>query len=178
VELEYRFEEGDLLAFLDYHMQHSEAARDIRRRQTYGYAFLFVIFGLVFWFFGEAALAIAFLVLGPVWVAWWPARARRIYRKQALAMYREGQNPMFEGPHVLRLDEASLVTTTPAAEARIALTSVQRIANTPDYLFIYVGAIQAFIVPRGRVSRGDLNAFAEQLQQRVGQRPLRGVSSP
>ena len=171
MELEYRFEEGDLLAFLDHHMQHSEAARDIRRRQTYGYAFLFAVFGLVFWFFGEAALAIAFLVLGPVWVAWWPARSRQIYRKQALAMYREGQNPLFEGPHVLRLEETGLVATTPKAEARFALTSVQRVVDTADYLFIYFGAMQAFIVPRRRVSRGDVTAFAAQLQRLIGEKP-------
>ena len=48
-----------------------------------------------------------------------------------MAMYREGQNPMFEGPHVLRLDETGLVAITPKAEARIALTSVQRIVDTP-----------------------------------------------
>ena len=171
MELEYRFEEGDLLAFLDYHMQHSEAARDIRRRQTYGYAFLFVIFGLVFWFFGEAALAIAFLVLGPVWIAWWPARSRQIYRKQALKMYREGQNPLFEGPHVLKLDDAGLVATTPKAEARFALTSVQRVVDTREYVFIYLGAMQAFIVPRRQVSRGDVTAFAAQLQRLIGARP-------
>ena len=168
MELEYRLEEGDVLAFLDYHMQHSGAARDIRRRQTYGYAFLFAVFGLVFWFFGEAALAIAFLVLGPVWIAWWPARSRQIYRKQALAMYREGQNPMFEGSHVLRLEDASLVAITPNAEAKIALTSVQRIVDTPDSLFVYVGAMQAFIVPRRRVSRGDVDIFVQELRRRVG----------
>jgi hypothetical protein len=168
MELEYRFEESDLLAFLDHHMQHSEAAREVRRRQTYGYAFLFAVFGLVFWFFGEAALAIAFLVLGPVWIAWWPARSRQIYRKQAMAMYREGQNPMFEGPHVLRLDETGLVAITPKAEARIALTSVQRIVDTADYLFVYVGALQAFIVPRGRVTRGDVDIFVQQLRRVVG----------
>ncbi len=168
MELEYRLEEGDVLAFLDYHMQHSEAARDVRRRQTYGYAFLFAVFGLVFWFFGEAALAIAFLVLGPVWIAWWPARSRQIYRKQALAMYREGQNPMFEGSHVLRLEDASLVAITPNAEAKIALTSVQRIVDTPESLFVYVGAMQAFIVPRRRVSRGDVDIFVQELRRRVG----------
>ena len=168
MELEYRFEEGDLLAFLDHHMQHSESARDIRRRQTYGYAFLFVIFALVFWFFGEAALAIAFLVLGPLWIAWWPARSRQIYRKQALKMYREGQNPLFEGPHVLKLDDAGLVATTPKAEARFALTSVQRVVDTPEYVFIYLGAMQAFIIPRGRVVRGDVDIFVRQLLRVVG----------
>jgi uncharacterized membrane protein YedE/YeeE len=169
MELEFRLEEADVLAFLDHHMQHSGAARDIRRRQIYGHAFLVVIFGLVFWFLGEAALAIAFLVLGPVWVAWWPARARQTYRKQALAMYREGQNPMLEGHHVLRLDDAGLVAVTPAAEARMSLTSVGRIVDTPDHLFIYVGAVQAIIVPRRRVVRGDVDIFVQQLQKRVGE---------
>jgi YcxB-like protein len=168
MELEYRFEESDLLAFLDHHMQYSEAARDIRRRQTYGYAFLFAVFGLVFWFFGEAALAIAFLVLGPVWIAWWPTRSRQIYRKQALAMYREGQNPLFEGAHVLRLDDTGLVATTPKAEARFALTGIQRIVETPDYIFVYLGAMQAFIVPRRRVSRGDVDIFVQELRRRTG----------
>jgi hypothetical protein len=168
VELEYRVEEGDLVAFLDQHMRHSEAARDIRRRQTYGYAFLFMVFGLVFWLFGEVALAIAFLVLGPLWIAWWPARAQRIYRKQALAMYREGHNPMFTEPHLLRLEDTALVGGTASAQAQIALTSVQRIVETPDYLFVYVGAMQAFIVPRRRVVRGDVDIIVQQLRARVG----------
>jgi YcxB-like protein len=170
VEIEYRVEEGDVLAFLDHHSEHSAAAREIRRRQTYGYAILLAILGLVLWFFGETALVIAFLVLGPVWVAWWPARARRLARKQAAALYREGPNPMFDGPHVLRLDEGGIVAIAPGAESRLPFTSVQRVVDTPDYLFVYVGAIQAFVVPRRRVARGDVRAFAEQLRRRLTQR--------
>jgi hypothetical protein len=168
VEIEFTLEEGDVLAFADYHSEHSVASREIRRRQTYGYALLFSLFGLVFWFFGEAALAIAFLVLGPFWVVWWPARARRLVRKQTAALYRAGPNPIFDGPHVLRLEDASLVYVTPAAESRMPLTTVQRIASTPDYLFIYVGAVQAVVVPRRRVSKGDVDIFVQQLQSRVG----------
>ena len=67
VELEFRVEDGDLDAFLDHHSCSS------RRRSgrfagasLYGYVILFAIFGLVFWVFGETAVAIAFLVLGPI----------------------------------------------------------------------------------------------------------------
>jgi hypothetical protein len=60
------------------------------------------------------------------------------------------------------------VAITPKAEARIALTSVQRIVDTADYLFVYVGALQAFIVPRGRVTRGDVDIFVQQLRRVVG----------
>lgn len=167
VEIEYRVEEGDILVFLDHHSEHSAAAREIRRRQNYGYAILLAIFGLVLWFFGETALAIAFLVLGPVWVALWRERARRLARKQAAALYREGPNPMFDGPHLLRLEESSLVSISPGAESRLPFTSVQRVVDTEDYVFVYVGAIQALVVPRRRVARGDLRALSKELRRRT-----------
>jgi YcxB-like protein len=170
VEIEYRVEEGDILAFLDHHSEYSPAAREIRRRQTYGYAILFAIFGLVFWFFGETALAIAFLVLGPVWVAWWPARARQLARKQAAALYGEGRNPMFDGSHVLEIDEAGLVCTAPGVQSRMPLTSVQRVVETPEHIFIYLGAIQALVVPRRSVTRGDAAAFSNELRRRLNER--------
>ena len=91
-ELEFRIEEGDVDAFLDHHSQHSAARREIRRRQLYGYVILFAIFGLVFRIFGETAVAIAFLVLGPAWAAWWPTRARRLARQQAADFYRAAPN--------------------------------------------------------------------------------------
>ena len=167
MELDYRFEKGDLVSFLDYHCQYSEALREIRRGQMYGYAILFAAFALVYWFFGETAVGIAFLVFGPAWAAWWPARARRLAREQAAAFYRQGPNTLPEGPYSLKLDDESLFLRSPASDARVPLTSVERIVETPDYLFIYVDSIRALIVPRRRVTRGDVTAFAGQLRHRT-----------
>jgi hypothetical protein len=170
VELEFKVDEGDVLAFVDHHSQHSPTAREIRRRQTYGYAFLLAVFGIVFWFFGEAALAIAFLVLGPLWIVWWPARSRRLVRQQATAFYRESPSPIFDGPHVLSIDGAELVYVTPAGQSRMPVSTVQGISTMPDYVFIHVGPVQAVVVPRRRVSRGDLNVFVQHLEELSGPR--------
>ena len=137
MELEYRLEEGDLVAFLDHHSQHSESLREIRRRQMYGYAILVAVFALVYWFFGETAVGIAFLVLGPAWAAWWPARARRLARKEAAAFYAQGPNALQEGPYALRVDDEALFLRSPASDARTPLTRVKRIvddAGVPLYL--------------------------------------------
>ena len=166
VELDYRLEEGDLVSFLDYHCQSSEALREIRRGQMYGYAILFAAFALVYWFFGETAVGIAFLVLGPAWAAWWPARARRLAREQAAAFYAQGPNAQPEGSYTLKLDDEELLLRSSASDARLPLTSIERIVETPDYLFIYVGSIRALIVPRRRVTRGDVTAFAAELRHR------------
>jgi hypothetical protein len=168
VELEFRIEEGDIDAFLDHHSQYSAALREIRRRQLYGYGILFAIFGLVFWAFGETAVAIAFLVLGPAWAAWWPMRARRLARQQAAPFYPTGRNPDFDGPHVLRLDDAGLFHAAPGTETRTSYASIQHVEVTPDQLLVYTSPIQAIVVPSRRVSVGDVDIFVRELRARIG----------
>ena len=168
MELEYQLEEEDLLAFSEYHLAHSPSNREVRRRQTYGYAVLFAVFGLIFLVFGEAALAIAFLVLGPLWIAYWPWRVKQIQRKQLLARYREGKNPVLEGPVVLGIDEDGLTSVNSMSQSRTSFAAVQRVADTPDHFFVYLGAVQAMVIPRRRVSRGDADIFVQELRRRIG----------
>jgi hypothetical protein len=168
VEIEYQLGEEDLLAFSEYHLAHSPSDREVRRRQTYGYAGLFAVFGLIFTLFGEAALAIAFLVLGPLWIAYWPWRVKQIQRKQMLARYREGKNPTLEGPVVLGLDDEGLTCVNATSQSRMSFAAVQRVADTPDHFFVYLGAVQAMVIPRRRVSRGDADIFVQELRRRVG----------
>ena len=166
MELQFRVEEGDIDAFLDHHSQYSAAVREIRRRQLYGYVILFAIFGLVFWVFGETAVAIAFLVLGPVWAAWWPARARRLAREQAATFYRA--KPLSDGLHVLRLEDAGLFHAAPGAETRTPYASTH-IESTADHVLVYTNPIQAVIIPRQRVTTGDVDIFVQQLRARNGE---------
>lgn len=168
VEVEFRVEEGDIDAFLDHHSQHSAAVREIRRRQLYGYVILFAIFGLVFWIFGETAVAIAFLVLGPIWVAWWPTRARRLAREQAAAFFRDAPHAIFGGPHLLRLDDAGLFYAAPGEETRTPYAVIRRVELTPDQVLVYSSQVQAIVVPRQRVTKGDVDIFVQELRARIG----------
>jgi len=166
-ELEFRLEESDLLAFSEHHIDQSPASRETRRRQTYGYAVLFALFGLIFLFFGEGALAIAFLVLGPLWIAYWPWRLRQIRRKQILAAYREGNNPALENTVVLGIADDGLTCVSPTSQSRTAFRALQRIAETPEHVFVYLGPLQAHVIPRRRVIRGDVDKFVQELRRRV-----------
>jgi hypothetical protein len=168
VELQFRVEDGDIDAFLDHHAQYSAAVREIRRRQLYGYVILFAIFGLVFWVFGETAVAIAFLVLGPVWAAWWPTRARRLAREQAAAFYRGIPKPLSDGPHVLRLEDAALFYAARGAETRTPYASTH-IESTADLVLVYTSPTQAIVIPRQRVTTGNVDIVVQQLRARSGE---------
>jgi YcxB-like protein len=168
MEIEFSVEEADVLAFCEYHNERSQSAQTIRRRNTYGYGVGFMGFGILLLFLGPTALGVAFLLLGPLWIVYWPRHARHLYQKQAAALWREGRNPIFEGSHVLRLDDTSLVSISAAGESRMPLGTIQRLVTTPHLLLIYVGAVQAIIVPRRRVVRGDVDKFGEEMQRLVG----------
>ena len=148
--IEFRLGEEDLLAFSEYHLDHSPSSREARRRQTYGYAVLLAVFGLVFMFFGEAALAIAFLVLGPLWIAYWPWRLKQIQREQLLRVVPGGQNPALEGLVSLGLDDEGLTCANATSQSRMSFAAVHGVTDTPDHLFIYLGAVQAIVIPRRR----------------------------
>ena len=163
--IEFSVEEADVLTFSEYHNEHSESAKSTRRRNTYGYGFAFTAMGIVLLLVGPVALGVAFFLLGPLWMVYWPRHVRRLYRKQAAALWREGRNPFFEGSHVLRLEDTSLVSISPGGESRMPVRTIQRLVTTPDLLLIYMGAVQAIIVPRGRVVRGDIAKFGEELQR-------------
>jgi hypothetical protein len=165
MEIEFTVEESDVVAFCEHHNEHSQFAQAARRRNTYGYGVGFVGLGILLFLVGNTGLGVAFLLLGPFWIVYWPRRARRIYRKQAAALWREGRNPMFEGSHILQLDDADLVSISPVGESRIPLTTIQRVEATPRLLLIYLGAVQAIIIPRERVVRGDVDKFGVETQR-------------
>jgi hypothetical protein len=167
MEIEFSVAEADVLSFSEYHNEQSPSAKAMRRRNTYGYGFAFMAMGIVFLLMSQVGLGVAFLLLGPFWMVYWPRRARSLYRKQAAALWREGGNPIFEGAHVLRLEDAVLASVSPAGESRVPVRTIQRLETTADLLLIYMGAIQAIIVPRKRVVRGDIDKFAEELQRLV-----------
>jgi hypothetical protein len=168
VEIEYQLGEEDLLAFSEYHLAHSPSNREVRRRKTYGYAVLLAVFCLILLLFGGRALAIAFLVLGPPWIAYWPWRVKQVQRRQLLARYREAKNPALDVPVVLGVDGDVLTCVTSASQSRMSCAAVQRVADTLDHVFVYLGPEQALIVPRRRVSRGDVDIFVQELRNRTG----------
>jgi hypothetical protein len=166
VELEYTIEEGDRDAFLDYHTHQSAALQELRRRHVYGYGILLAIFAAIFWLFGETAVAISFLILGPIWAAWWPSRTRRMARAQAEAFYRADPAALRVGRHRLALD-GGLLSADSLGEHRLPASAVQRVVRLPEHLLIYMGPMAALVIPRLRVLRGDAAAFAAELERQL-----------
>jgi hypothetical protein len=166
LELEYTIDERDRDAFLEYHAYHSAALHELRRRHVYGYGILLAIFAAIFWLFGETAVAISFLLLGPIWAAWWPSRTRRLARAQAEAFYRADPGGLRPGRHTVTL-HGGVLSADALGEHRLPASAIQRVVQLPEHLLIYMGPIAALVVPRRRVVKGDLSAFSAELERQA-----------
>jgi len=87
---------------------------------------------------------------------WWVA-----YSARKLAG--EGENKGVLCDHVIAITEEGLRETTQVSESRSTWTGIERIVENEEYVFIYISACQAHVIPkRAFASEKDSKEFIEQ----------------
>ena len=166
-ELEYTVTEDDLIRFSEFHSAHSPFVR--RRRALYIFvpsAILFFIALSSYFYAGDIIGFISFGSIGLIWIPWASWGVRRRLRRVVRKLYREGSNKALNGRHRLRLSDDGIHSSCPTDDSTIRWTGISKIEFTPDYLYIYMTAVSAVIVPRARVTLGDFNQFQDELRSR------------
>lgn len=151
---------GDLMAFVRHHYSRSPTIK----RQKYMLAFL--IFAVGF-----------FVVLVARRDSEWPSRvfyatcsaglgtivAVLVFNwqisSQARKMYGEGSLEGMVGEHTLETDGKYLIETTAVNSSRQAISTSMRIEEDGEYVFVYVSALGAHVIPRHSVVQGDVDSF-------------------
>lgn len=70
-----------------------------------------------------------------------------------------GNDQSLFGPHELEIEDEWLVERTDINASRQAWRGIQKIVETDDYVFIYLSAATAHVIPKAAVTSGDLPAF-------------------
>lgn len=162
MEIEYRCEDGDLVAFADLHMQRPAVDAQVRRWLVYGYAGFVLLLASIYFRFGPVEFAIVLLLVGPIVIAVWPTGLRWFYRRHVLAATRTLNAIASDGPVLLRLEGARLVRVTPQGHGPFQIRDV---VERPEHVLIHVSPAEAFVIARARVVRGDAGAFAAAARQ-------------
>jgi YcxB-like protein len=174
VKIHYEVTLNDLIAFNAYHSDHSQAIRRARARNVWGGPVFFIVLAGSLAFLNiEAPLAnhvvITLLVLSvsTVWVLTMPTYLRRAATRSVLRLYGEGRNKGLFGPRELELTDAKLIARTPVSESATLLESIERVARTDRYTFVYLSALSAHVIPRAALGDHDYEQFTSALTERV-----------
>lgn len=83
-----------------------------------------------------------------------------------------GRNKSVLCEHVLEVTPEALVERTPFSETHSRWNSIEAVEESEDYLFIYVQANAAHVVPKSSLAEGDSSEFREELLAHIaGARP-------
>jgi hypothetical protein len=118
------------------------------------------------WYRGRWDAPVIGAVIAGLLMLWILGGDRRRVEKALRKMLAEGSNKQLLGEHELELTETGLVERTGYAEVTFLWQAVERLGLTPDYIFIFTGAISGIIVPRAGVVEGNHEELEGELRRK------------
>jgi hypothetical protein len=168
MDLVFNLTLNDCVAFSDYHFARARSHRRARRFLMFGFAAIWVGFGLLIWMTsGRFSGGTPYFVLAAVWIGFMPRVMRWVQRRATVRAYTDGSNRSLLGRHQVHIGEDGLTWTSEHSESKSKWSAFERLASTPDHTFLYLSAVMALVIPRLGVVEGDYETFVRTLAQKV-----------
>jgi hypothetical protein len=162
--LEYTLTNDDYVAFNQYAAKHTPAiVAQARRIRTTGTLAAGVMAAVVFWLVSRELLTTVLMTAAAAGMMWfiWPGAQRRAVNTQLNKLAKAGDLGRL-GETVLTWDESGLVESAVASQAIVGWERVRRVAETAEHLFVFIGDLDALIVPkRAGQAVAELARFAQ-----------------
>ncbi|MGH8550800.1 MAG: YcxB family protein [Methylococcales bacterium] len=168
VEIQYKLQERDLIAFSEHEVKpDSPLYKQVRRNSTTIPGILCLL-ALFYWFYFEDVRT-AFYVgfVGVVWGLLAPLYFKKDFRQKVRRLFSDEDLERIVGDYILRIEKKALVEIGPQGETRILWKDILRVEVTKQYAFIYLDAHEALIVPLGKLSHDTIVDFTELVDQRI-----------
>lgn len=144
----------DMVAFNRYHIRNSRSMQFWYRVGYLWGVFIGVAIALAFssWdVWPRVALVAGFAVIYGIiyrlnYYRWIDSGARK--------MIAEGKNKGILGDHTMTLSKDGLIETCDVGESRSTWGGVERIEEDDEYVYLYIGAYQAHVIPRRAFTSG------------------------
>jgi len=162
MNIEFERTQEDLIAFNLFHISHSPSIqRQVLIMQITMAALIFVL-SMSITFMRVRYLSLSSYIVGAVFsvVAYfvWPYIYKWSVIRQAQKMLKEGNNKSLLGTTIMSLSSDGIFYKMLASESKLNWSSVDKVLQNDKYLFIYIGAVNALVIPK--------NAFTSNRQQK------------
>lgn len=150
MKIEYNLMKEDYIAFNMHHIDTSPAIKRSLLIQRYGVSLVFLIVPFIFshksgvpWLLSLAVYGAIFLT----WIIYYPKYFMYVTKKRVIRLIEEGGNSEIFGTYSIALTEEGVEQTSNSEESKSSWDTIQRIEETPDYIYIYISAANAYLVP-------------------------------
>ncbi|HEX6085951.1 MAG TPA: YcxB family protein [Thermoanaerobaculia bacterium] len=103
-----------------------------------------------------------------VWVWYWPryviAHARSHMTRREL--------PCLRGRHAMEAAQQGLSAECDITHSTERWAGISAVAESATHIFVMLNDVQGYVVPKGRVTDGDVGAFLTEMNQYRGRRTV------
>ena len=150
----------DLVEFRLFHVTHSPSFRRLMLFGRIATSLLIIIVGLGIFSLFNGALAlwnyVFALLFGVIVFVLLPTRLRARLKQNTRKMLAEGDNRAVLGPQSLTASPEGLLLESRAGESKFRWSSIVKIAQNDDYIFLYIGAANALVIPKKAFSPPEI----------------------
>jgi hypothetical protein len=161
----YNLEIEDIVVFSQFYIDTSPVVRKQRQRSLVVLALVYGLFIAIFMFTKYALSFTAFCITTYAFFVCW--YYRKITLKRVKHMYAGGKAAGLFCEHEIELLSDGIRDATSVNETMIKFAGIERIEITPSHVFIFTSSFSAHVIPKAKVSEGDLDAFISDLKDKM-----------
>jgi hypothetical protein len=166
LELEYEFREEDLVHFNEHRLANDlEMQKKIRQNRMFVPGVMLAI-GLFYYVYYVDMMTTAYItLLAVIWALSSPYIMKMDMRRKFFELYTAEEKKAMYGIHCLKIEPEFLQEKSSSGKKHnTPWNELLRVERHKDYVFIYVDIDAAIVIPRETVKKGDLKAFAKQVE--------------
>lgn len=124
------------------------------------------LLGALYWpGWSSVQRVIFFVVLSLVWLVAYPFYYQWAVKRNARKMYSESASKGLLGEHTMVIDAEGVSERSAVGESKIAWSGIERIEDDGKSIYLYIGPVQAYVIPkRAFRTREDEEAFLQTAQ--------------
>lgn len=168
MKIKYKVDISDIVAFNQFHLDTSPLVRKQRIKMLIFAAF---VYGSVALLMGSGKHSIynmsVFVIVYACFLFWYLRFGRKVSLKRIKQIYASGKNTGTFGEHELELLPNGIREVTSANEHITKFEGIERVEATETHVFVFFSSLSAYVIPKAKVTEGDLNTFVDALKQRV-----------
>jgi hypothetical protein len=170
MKIEYDLTKQD---YIDFNMHYIENSPKLKRSlfiQRFVIALVFLIFPFIFSKNSGTPFLPSFIVYGVIfilWVLFYPKYYRTIAKKRIIKLIDKGGSAIQLGHRSITLNEEGLEEFSEQGESKSSWSSIERIEETENHIYIFIGSTNAYLVPiRAFEGRTQKDEFMERLKNK------------
>ncbi len=171
LEIEYEFREDDLNHFNEMRFKQTEEYQSQIKKNRWIVPGIMLLIGMFYYYYYVDLKATGYIVLVAVLWSWLSPRVILLnVSRQIINSYTQKEKKNMFGTYVLTIDPENpnyLHEKSPSGKNKMAWSELIRVDYVKGYVYIYFDLSTALVIPEATVKKGDLQAFAKQVEKMI-----------